>query len=119
MGELRRALGWAQGSVSLFHFRTRDGVEVDIVCEDDNRNVAGIEVKASASITLSDFRGLTLLRDKLGDRFTPHRVRATHRRTAPGQMVRLELTRAAPSSAAGPASRQCRASSDAADPPAR
>lgn len=70
MGELRRALGWAQGSVSLFHFRTRDGIEVDIVCEDDNRNVAGIEVKASASITLSDFRGLTFLRDKLGDRFT-------------------------------------------------
>jgi len=69
-GELRKSLGWAERSVSLFHFRTRDGVEVDIVVEDDDRNVAGIEVKASSSVNASDFKGLKFLQAKLGDRFT-------------------------------------------------
>jgi uncharacterized protein len=46
-GELRRDLGWSEHAASLFHFRTRDRIEVDIVIEDDDRNVAGIEVKAS------------------------------------------------------------------------
>lgn len=69
-GELRRGLGWAQRSATLFHFRTRDGVEVDIVLEDDDRNVAGLEVKASATVNAADFKGLRLLRDRLGRRFT-------------------------------------------------
>ena len=69
-GELRKSLGWAERSASLFHFRTRDGVEVDIVVEDDDRNVAGIEVKASSSVNASDFKGLKFLQAKLGDRFT-------------------------------------------------
>ena len=69
-GELRKSLGWAERSASLFHFRTRDGVEVDIVVEDDDRNVAGIEVKASSSVNASDFKGLKFLQAKLGDRFS-------------------------------------------------
>jgi len=68
-GELRRGLGWAERSASLFHLRTRDGIEVDIVVEDDERNVAGIEVKASSSVESSDFRGLRFLQAKLGERF--------------------------------------------------
>jgi len=68
-GELRRALGWAERSASLFHFRTRDGIEVDIVVEDDDRNVAGVEVKASSSVNASDFKGLKFLQARLGDRF--------------------------------------------------
>jgi predicted AAA+ superfamily ATPase len=69
-GELRRSLGWAERSASLFHFRNRDGVEVDIVIEDDDRNVAGVEVKASATVDGSDFKGLRYLQQRLGDRFT-------------------------------------------------
>jgi predicted AAA+ superfamily ATPase len=69
-GELRRSLGWSERYASLFHFRTRDGVEVDLVLEDDDRNIAGIEVKASSSVGISDFKGLMFLQDKLGDRFT-------------------------------------------------
>lgn len=69
-GELSRQLQWTEVAASLFHFRDRDGREVDLVLEDADRNVAGIEVKAASTARNSDFRGLTFLRDKLGDRFT-------------------------------------------------
>lgn len=69
-GELRRQLVWSASAPGLFHFRSRTGLEVDLVLEDGDRNVAGIEVKAATSITATDFRGLAFLRDKLGPRFT-------------------------------------------------
>lgn len=68
-GELRRQLVWAETDALLFHFRDRNGLEVDLVLEDSHRKVAGIEVKAARTVNASEFRGLTALRDKLGDRF--------------------------------------------------
>ncbi len=68
-GELRRQAGWATSDVELFHFRHRDGYEVDVVIEDGHRDVAGIEIKATASPGKRHFRGLEFLRDKLGKRF--------------------------------------------------
>jgi len=68
-GELRRQLVWADTPARLFHFRDRDGLEVDIVVESDGRRVAGVEMKAAGSVSQSDFTGLTFLRDKLKDRF--------------------------------------------------
>lgn len=52
-----------------FHFRDREGREVDLVFERRNGAVAGVEIKAAATVTTNDFRGLKHLRDKLGDRF--------------------------------------------------
>ena len=46
--------------MSFYHFRDRDGVEVDIVMERGAGMLAGSEVKAAASVTDSDFRGLLL-----------------------------------------------------------
>lgn len=69
-GELRRQMVWAETDARLFHFRDRNGLEVDLVLEDSRRNVAGLEVKAARSVEKSEFRGLAALRDKLGDRFT-------------------------------------------------
>ena len=57
--------------MSLYHFRDRDGFEVDIVIEKGAQAVAGVEVKAGATVTASDFRGLRKLRDAAGDRFCP------------------------------------------------
>ncbi|WP_295808622.1 ATP-binding protein [uncultured Nitratireductor sp.] len=51
------------------HFRDRDMREVDIVLERDNGMVAGIEVKASATVRSSDFAGLRALAEACGDRF--------------------------------------------------
>jgi uncharacterized protein len=69
-GELRRQTGWATSDVELFHFRHRDGYEVDVVIEDGHHNVAGIEIKATASPGKRHFAGLEFLREKIGKRFT-------------------------------------------------
>lgn len=68
-GELRRQTAWSDAEVRLFHFRDRNGREVDLVLEDGDRNVAGIEVKASTTVRQQDFKALAFLRDKLGERF--------------------------------------------------
>jgi predicted AAA+ superfamily ATPase len=68
--EIRRQLVWAETPARLFHFRDRDGLEVELVIESDDRRIAGIETKAAGSVNLHDFKGLAVLRDKLNDRFT-------------------------------------------------
>lgn len=67
--ELRRQASWRHESVRFFHFRDRDGVEVDLVLERGATELVGIEVKAGATVTASDFRGLQRLRQATGTRF--------------------------------------------------
>ena len=67
--ELRRQASWRDEQLTFFHFRDKDGVEVDIVLERGTRAIAGVEVKASATVTVADFRGLRKLRDATGKRF--------------------------------------------------
>ncbi len=55
--------------LSPYHFRDRDGREVDIVLERDDGKIVGIEVKASATVKASDFGGLRALAEACGDRF--------------------------------------------------
>lgn len=55
--------------IRLSHYRDKDQMEVDLVLEDDQGRVAGIEVKASATVSASDFRGLRRLMERAGDRF--------------------------------------------------
>ena len=61
--ELKRQASWRETPVAFHHFRDRDGAEVDIVLEQEGGIVAGVEVKASATITAADFRGLRKLRE--------------------------------------------------------
>ncbi len=51
------------------HFRDRDMREVDIVLERDDGMIAGIEVKAGATVRSGDFAGLQALAEPSGDRF--------------------------------------------------
>jgi uncharacterized protein len=67
ISELARQLTWSQRRVELSHYRTKDGVEVDVVLEDRRGQVVGIEVKASSTVRAEDFRGLRHLADRLGD----------------------------------------------------
>lgn len=53
----------------LRHFRDRDMVEVDIVLERGAGQIAGVEVKAAATVTAADFRGLRKLKEASGKRF--------------------------------------------------
>lgn len=67
--ELRRQASWHDDIITFHHFRDKDGYEVDIVLEREGREVAGIEVKAAATVTESDFRGLRKLKIACGRRF--------------------------------------------------
>lgn len=67
--ELKRQASWHDDPLTFFHFRDRDGVEVDVVIERGARSVVGVEVKASATVTAADFRGLRKLKEAAGKRF--------------------------------------------------
>ena len=66
--EFKRQASWNDTPVQFHHFRDKDGVEVDIVLEQAGR-VAGVEVKAAATVMKRDFRGLRKLREAIGERF--------------------------------------------------
>jgi hypothetical protein len=67
--ELRRQASWRDDDIRFHHFRDTDGAEVDLVLERGGRELAGVDVKASATVTSPDFRGLRKLRDAAGKRF--------------------------------------------------
>ncbi len=66
--ELRRQAGWQEQPVVFHHFRDKDGAEVDMVLEQGGQ-IAGIEIKAAATVTGADFKGLRKLKDATGNRF--------------------------------------------------
>lgn len=67
--ELRRQASGRPEPVGFLHFRDRDDFEVDIALEQGHLAVAGVEVKAAATVGANDFRGLRKLRDAAGKRF--------------------------------------------------
>ena len=69
------------------HFRNKNGAEVDIVLERGVGEVVGIEIKAAATVTAKDFRGLRKLKEAAGDRFVAGVVLV--RRTERGRLWRL------------------------------
>lgn len=66
--ELRRQASGHEDPVAFHHLRDRDGTEVDLVLERAGRHLAGVEVKAAATVRSSDFRGLRKLQEAVGDR---------------------------------------------------
>lgn len=52
-----------------YHFRNQQMHEVDIVLERDDGMIAGIEIKAAATVKSSDFDGLRTLAEGCKDRF--------------------------------------------------
>ncbi|HSO04380.1 MAG TPA: ATP-binding protein [Candidatus Limnocylindrales bacterium] len=69
VGELRKQVSWLDASVTVGHWRTADGDEVDLVVERDDGAVVAFEVKAGERVPGDDLKALRKLRDALGDRF--------------------------------------------------
>lgn len=67
--ELLKQMGWSDSFVSLYHFRTQDGKEVDYVIEDDRGKLVGIEVKCAAAVSERDLAGLKALQVASGKKF--------------------------------------------------
>ena len=68
-GELLKQSSWTEHPVSLYHYRSQSGEEVDVVLEDRAGHVVAVEVKLAASVALHDIKGLVSLRNALGDHF--------------------------------------------------
>ena len=81
VGELRKQASWLDEHVTLGHWRTSDGTEVDLVAEFDDGQVLAFEVKANQRATGTDVSGLQQLRDALGARFRAGIVLTTGQRT--------------------------------------
>jgi predicted AAA+ superfamily ATPase len=69
VNELRKQATWSDMQVSLFYLRTTTGKEVDLVLEDNQGRVVGIEVKASGSVQKKDFAGMDALTEACGTKF--------------------------------------------------
>jgi predicted AAA+ superfamily ATPase len=69
VNELRKQVSWLDQQLTVGHWRTHDGDEVDFVVEDDEGQVAAFEVKAGDRVPGSDLKGLRKLREALGTRF--------------------------------------------------
>lgn len=67
--EMTKLLGWSDDRCLTFHFRDHAQHEVDLVLERDDGRIVGIEVKASATVTASNFAGLRTLGEASGDGF--------------------------------------------------
>jgi hypothetical protein len=60
--------GWTDPDLCFWHYRDKDQVEVDLVIT-RGRDTWGVEVKAGATVTSSDGRGLRRLAEQCGRHF--------------------------------------------------
>jgi uncharacterized protein len=81
--ELLKQRGWSKLKPNLFHFRTHSGDEVDLVLEDPAGRIVGIEVKTTATVDASHFRGLKVLAEAAGERFVRGIVLSTTNTSVP------------------------------------
>ncbi len=65
--ELAKQLSAGVTRASLLHMRTAAGAEIDFVIEGADGRLAGVEVKASATVRGEDFKHLATMRDRIGD----------------------------------------------------
>jgi hypothetical protein len=81
--ELARQLSWSIERARLYHYRTKDKIEVDAVLETPDGRVVAVEVKAGATVRSEDLAGLRHLASRLGDRFVAGFILYTGHQTLP------------------------------------
>jgi hypothetical protein len=65
--EVVKQTEWLDESCTLHHYRDKDQDEVDIVVENEQGAMVAIEIKASATVRTSDFKGIRKLKNICGD----------------------------------------------------
>lgn len=67
--EIVKQASFSDARPAIYHYRTSEGLEVDAVIEPRGGPICGVEVKAAATLTSRDSRGLRSLAADLGDEF--------------------------------------------------
>jgi predicted AAA+ superfamily ATPase len=80
--ELERQASWSADALRFWHLRGAER-EVDVIVERPSGELLGFEVKASATVRASDFRGLVHMRERLGERLVAGAVLYAGERTLP------------------------------------
>ena len=83
VSEVLKLITWSDKRLRVSHFRSKNQDEVDLVIEDPQGRVVGIEVKASATVRSADLRGLRQLQAAAGDKFVQGLVVHDHDRITP------------------------------------
>jgi predicted AAA+ superfamily ATPase len=65
--EVMKQTTWSDEGYTLHHYRDKDQDEVDIIVEGEHGTLVSIEVKASATVHASDFKGMRKLLNICGD----------------------------------------------------
>jgi predicted AAA+ superfamily ATPase len=79
--EVLKLAGWSENRLTLSHFRDKELDEVDIVIEDREGRVIGLEIKAAATVRSGDFSGLCKLAAAASRRFAFGAVLYDHEQT--------------------------------------
>ena len=82
VNEILKQAAWADVETRAYHYQRRDA-DVDLVLENRAGDIAGVEIKASATLTAKDWRWLAKLRDARGDSFRAGIVVASVAQTTP------------------------------------
>jgi len=83
VSEVHKLATWSHPRLRISHYRNKEQDEVDLVIEDAKGRVVGIEVKATATVRPSDFKGLRQLQAATGDKFVQGLVLHDHDRITP------------------------------------
>jgi uncharacterized protein len=67
--EVLRHLSWSQTKARLYHFRSQNGQEIDLLLESYAGDIIGIEIKASSQLSSKDLSVLQNLHEELGTSF--------------------------------------------------
>lgn len=67
--EIVKQLSWSGLFLKPYHFSVHSGAEVDLILEDRKKQLYGIEIKSTASVSQSDFKGLKRLAEIAGKKF--------------------------------------------------
>jgi predicted AAA+ superfamily ATPase len=69
VAEMFKQKTWSDEDYALYHYRSRDRKEVDLVIELFDGRIITLEVKASRTVSRRDFAGMKSLREIVGERF--------------------------------------------------
>lgn len=81
--ELLKMASWFAERLEFSYFRDQNQNEVDVVIENRRGQIIGIEVKAAATVSRSDFHGMRRLAEACGDRFVMGMVLYDHDQVVP------------------------------------
>ena len=67
--ECFKHMAWSQETMKIYHYRDKQKNEVDIILEQSDGRLIGIEVKASNTVRESDFKGIHKFAELVGKKF--------------------------------------------------